>query len=55
LLAVEAADEGDIRSRFAADPWAAMGLLRIGSIELWTIWLDGWHEEGNPSRARPAG
>jgi len=41
LLAVAAADEREIRARFGEDPWAAMELLRIGSIEPWTIWLDG--------------
>jgi uncharacterized protein YciI len=38
---IEAADEREIEARFAADPWAPLGLLRIASIEPWTIWLDG--------------
>ena len=41
LLIVEAPDEAAIRDRLAADPWATMGLLRIGSIRSWSIWLDG--------------
>jgi uncharacterized protein YciI len=41
LHAIEAADEQEIRSRFADDPWAPIGLLRIVDIEPWTIWLDG--------------
>jgi hypothetical protein len=41
LLVVEAADEQEIEARFAADPWLPMGILRIESIEPWTIWLDG--------------
>ncbi|MGA2803094.1 MAG: YciI family protein [Acidimicrobiales bacterium] len=41
LLVIEAADEREIGARFADDPWASMGLLRIGAIEPWTIWLDG--------------
>ena len=41
LHAVEAADENDVRARLAADPWAAAGLLRIGTIEPWALWLDG--------------
>ena len=41
MHAIEAADEREIEARFAQDPWAPMGLLRIQSIEPWTIWLDG--------------
>ncbi|MGA3352725.1 MAG: hypothetical protein ABSD85_05995 [Acidimicrobiales bacterium] len=41
LLVIEASDEGEIRVRLGEDPWASMGLLRIGVIEPWTIWLDG--------------
>ena len=41
LLLIEASDESEIRSRLSADPWADMGLLQIGSIEPWSIWLDG--------------
>ena len=40
LLVVEASDEGEIEARFAADPWLPMGILRIETIEPWTIWLD---------------
>ena len=43
MHAIEAADERAIRERFATDPWAPMGLLRIETIEPWTIWLDGRH------------
>ncbi len=41
LHAIEAADESEIRARLAADPWASAGLLRIGQIEPWALWLDG--------------
>jgi hypothetical protein len=41
LLVVEAADEREIEARLADDPWLRMGVLRIGSIEPWTVWLDG--------------
>lgn len=41
LHAVEAADEDEIRVRLARDPWAQAGLLRVGSIEPWVLWLDG--------------
>ena len=40
LHAVDAANENEVRARFAEDPWASAGLLRIGSIEPWALWLD---------------
>ncbi|HTX80533.1 MAG TPA: YciI family protein [Streptosporangiaceae bacterium] len=40
LHVVEAADESQIRARLAADPWAVAGLLQIGAIEPWALWLD---------------
>jgi hypothetical protein len=51
LHVAEAGDENEIRARFAADPWAAAGLLRIGRIEPWALWLDGRPENPAP---RPA-
>jgi uncharacterized protein len=48
LHAVEAADDNQIRARLAADPWAVAGLLRIGAIEPWALWLDS--RPGNPPR-----
>lgn len=41
LLAMEAADEQDLRSILAEDPWAISGVLRIKEVQAWTIWLDG--------------
>jgi uncharacterized protein YciI len=40
MLVVQAADEEAVRGRLGADPWAAMGVLGIGSVQPWTIWLD---------------
>jgi hypothetical protein len=40
LHAVEAAEEGEIRRRLAADPWAGARSLEISSIESWALWLD---------------
>jgi uncharacterized protein YciI len=40
LHAVDAADENEIRARLDWDPWAAAGLLQIGTIEPWALWLD---------------
>ena len=47
LLMVEAADEEEVAARMGQDPWAALGLLRIGALERWSIWLDS-----RPSRTR---
>ncbi|MDT7797681.1 MAG: uncharacterized protein QOI78_1114 [Actinomycetota bacterium] len=41
LLAVEAADENELRSVFAEDPWALNGILRVKEARPWTWWLDG--------------
>jgi uncharacterized protein YciI len=40
LHAVEAADENEVRARFAADPWASADMLRLASVEPWALWLD---------------
>ena len=40
LHVLEAVDEREIRARFAGDPWASAGLLQIGTIESWALWLD---------------
>jgi hypothetical protein len=41
LLVIEASDEQEIEARLAADPALSRGILRIESVEPWTIWLDG--------------
>lgn len=41
LVVVEALDEPQVRARLAGDPWERAGILRIGAIRPWTIWLDG--------------
>jgi uncharacterized protein YciI len=46
LHAVEATGEDEVRARFGADPWATAGLLRIGSIEPWALWLGGRRSTG---------
>jgi hypothetical protein len=38
---VAASSEEDVRRRFAGDNWARNGMLRIVSVERWTILLDG--------------
>ena len=41
LHLVESADETDVRARLEQDPWAQSGVLRLGSVEPWRIWLGG--------------
>ncbi len=41
LHCVQARDEAEVRSRLAEDPWAAAGLLVVGALERWALWLDG--------------
>jgi hypothetical protein len=41
------ADENEITTRLAKDPWVSAGLLRIGTIERWALWLDS--RPGNPA------
>ena len=40
LLAVEAPHERAVRDRLAADPWVPAGLLQVGSVQPWSLWLD---------------
>jgi hypothetical protein len=44
-LAIEAGSEGAVRATLALDPWAETH-LRIDSVDLWTIRLDGRHAQG---------
>lgn len=39
LLVVDAADENEIRSTLADDPWSKSGALEVESIQLWTVLL----------------
>jgi uncharacterized protein YciI len=48
LHLVEAAGQPEIKARLSMDPWASAGLLRIGTIEPWALWLDG--RPANPAR-----
>jgi uncharacterized protein YciI len=41
LLLVESGDEQDVRARLADDPWVRSGVLCVGSVVPWLIWLDG--------------
>jgi uncharacterized protein YciI len=39
LLVVDARDEAEVRRRFEGDPYTAMGLLTIASVEPWEVLL----------------
>jgi uncharacterized protein YciI len=56
LHVVEAADENEIKARLAGDPWASAGLLQIGTVEPWALWLDSRRPPGagarTPGRSR---
>jgi uncharacterized protein YciI len=39
LHVVDAASEDEVRARFADDNWARNGMLRVKSVERWTILL----------------
>jgi uncharacterized protein YciI len=40
LHLVEASDEAQIAARLGQDPWAATGLLHVGTVQPWALWLD---------------
>jgi uncharacterized protein YciI len=46
MLLIEADSESAIETRLARDPWRTLGLLQIGRIDHWTIWLDGTARSG---------
>src|SRR3979409_1018933 len=50
LLIVDAADENEIRSILARDPWSKSGMLDVQSIQLWTVLL----QAGPVIRAMPS-
>ena len=39
LLLADAADESEIRSTLARDPWSQSGILEVSTIQRWTILL----------------
>lgn len=41
MLVIEADSPQEVQRRMDSDPWKPMGILRVGAIEPWTIWLDG--------------
>ena len=48
LLVVDATNEAEVRRRLAADPWNPMGMLSVGTVQRWTIWLDGRNQVVDP-------
>ena len=55
LLAVEAPDEGTLRSIFDADPWAVHQVFRIKNVRTWALWLDGRSRQAPVCRGSAAG
>ena len=49
LLIVDAADEDEIRTTLARDPWSKLAILEVQSIQLWTVLL----QAGPVIRAMP--
>lgn len=45
LLLVEASDETEMRRRLCADPWNPMELLSVGTVQRWSLWLDGRNQQ----------
>jgi len=45
MLVVAAADESEIQSTLAQDPWSQSGILAAPAIERWTILLEASSEE----------
>jgi uncharacterized protein YciI len=50
LLICDADDEDAVRTRLAADPWSATGLLDVAGVEPWAILLDGGRMGGSRER-----
>jgi uncharacterized protein YciI len=46
LLIIEASDEAEVIARMATDPWNPMGLLHVGEVRPWTIWLGALEHTG---------
>jgi len=38
---IQAPDETSVRWRLGQDPWAQDGHLLVGSLQRWSLWLDG--------------
>lgn len=49
LLVIDAADELEIRSTLARDPWSKAGILDVQTVEPWTVLL----QAGPAIRAMP--
>jgi hypothetical protein len=45
LHLVQAADRSKVLAGWARDPWATAGLLEVGTIETWRLWLDGREQD----------
>jgi hypothetical protein len=50
LHVVDAPSERAVRDRFAEDNWHRNGMLRITSLESWTVLLDGRERGGDGAK-----
>ena len=41
MLIVDCAEEREVRTRLADDPWTELGLLSVASVEAWQVLLKG--------------
>lgn len=53
LHLVEASNESEVRRALADDPWARSGLLEVGSIRAWALWLDFRESDPAPEPLSP--
>jgi uncharacterized protein YciI len=51
LLVIDATDEDEIRSAFAADPWFALQIRELAQIRQWTILLEAERLENKKAMA----
>jgi hypothetical protein len=47
MLVAEGSRTGEIEARFSPDPWLRSRILRLDTIERWTILLDGRQRTGS--------
>ena len=40
LLVFNAEDENEVRDKMKNDPWAKQGILKLGSVKRWQIFID---------------
>lgn len=46
MLIVDARDQAEVIARMAEDPWNPMGVLHVGEVRPWAIWLGAPEHSG---------